>query len=262
MNVCVNKKSKQVEKISRHNILFQLSQLPGTTIVLNSPDLDLSVAQSFIDSLNKSIAQTSRKELIVFIHGCCESPQQSLANAALLSLYCNSPVLLIDWDSPSVRRAGILTYMQSDRGLELSQLYFGSLMQQLQQKIVSKHINLIAYSLGAKLVRDYLRQYPAAFIDQIHYVRPDISLPVFLLEQNKIQKQFGHMYVYTSNHDLNLQLSQSLMSAGIPRLGMQSHLSHQFSNCPENITIIDTSNLRKSSDLCGHDLPFEALRCH
>jgi len=250
-------------RLTRQSINSQLLSSPGVTINISPSLLDhLNELDNFMTTLNTQIIKTPQHELLVYLHGCCEGPQDSLEEAAQLSAHCNCPVLLFDWSSPSVRQAGVWAYIQSDRALELSELYFGQLMEHLADK-TSAHITIISYSMGAKLLRNYLRQFPECFIDQIHLVRPDISLPVFLLEQNKFKKQYGKMYIYLSTKDLTLQSSAVLMSANVERLGMQRHPSQWFAkplpNTPPNTTIIDISKLHQGLDPRGHTIPFDAV---
>ncbi len=261
---CSIESPRHIERISRDSIESQIVNPPGTAVSITPGNLDpLAGLDSFIDHLNEQIAKSSQHELLIFIHGCCEGPQDSIEEAAQLSVQCNSPVLLFDWASPSVRQAGIWTYMQSDRALEVSELYFGNLIERLRQKNLSARVTLVAYSMGSRLIRNYLRQFPESFFDQIHLVRPDISLPVFLIEQYKFKKQFGQMFIYVSAHDLALQSSALLMSSNVERLGMQPDPAHwfakQLNNAPPNATIIDTSNLHQEYDFIGHRIPFEAV---
>jgi len=252
------------QRISRDGIESQLVRPPSTVVTIGPGNLNpLAGLDSFIDQLNNQIAKSSQNELLIFIHGCCEGPQDSYEEAAQLSVQCNSPVLLLDWASPSVRQAGFWSYIQSDRALEVSEIYFGKLIEHLREKKSSKRITLVAFSMGSKLVRNYLRQFPDSFIDQVHLVRPDISLPVFLMEQDKFKNQFGQMYIYVSAHDLALQSSALLMSSNVERLGMQYDPSRWFAkqliNAPANTTIIDTSSLHLEYDVIGHRIPFEAI---
>ncbi len=251
-------------RISRRSIESQVLGPSSTAFTISPGSLDTSKdLGNFFANLNEQIAKSSNHELLIFIHGCCEGPQDSLESAARLSIVTGCPVLLFDWASPSVRQAGIWSYIQSDRALELSELYFGKLMEGLKDKTLNARVTIVAYSMGAKLVRNYLRQYPDCFIDQIHLVRPDISLPVFLMEQDKFKNQYGQMYIYVSAHDLALQSSALLMSSQIDRLGMPQDparwFARQLNNAPANTTIIDTSNLHQTLDFIGHRIPFEAI---
>lgn len=261
---CTIKNRFYPERISRDSIESQLTQWPATMVTIGPGNLNpLAGLDSFIEKLNSQIVKSPQNELLIFVHGCCEGPQDSYEEAAQLSVQCNSPVLLFDWASPSVRQAGFWSYIQSDRALEVSEIYFGKLIEHLRDKTSSKHVSLVAFSMGSKLVRNYLRQFPDSFIDQVHLVRPDISLPVFLMEQDKFKNQFGQMYIYVSAHDLALQSSALLMSSNVERLGMQHDPSlwfaKQLDNAPANTTVIDTSNLHLEYDVIGHRIPFEAI---
>lgn len=279
---CSPQDNQSSKTLSRYSIASQLKNSPSDEINLCSGHFDFqNELKDFVNDLQKEIAKTAKGQLIIFIHGSCEGQEESLVKAARLSVFCGCPVLLFDWASPSVRQAGIWAYIQSDRALELSELYFGKLIEQIRNQISPTKITLVAHSMGTKLVRNYLRQYPDCFIDQVHLVRPDISLPVFLLEQNRFQHQVGRMYIYLSDYDLALQSSELLMSAHVERLGRQSDparwFSQQSSNASKNTFFIDTSSLGRSADatglklslgpdglesyvsILGHGIPYEAI---
>jgi pimeloyl-ACP methyl ester carboxylesterase len=279
---CTVQDRHSTETFSKQRIEMQLSK-PSGFIINTTPELlHLNPElKEVITQLNDQIAKSPQPELLVFIHGCCESQQQALIKAAQLSVHCGSPVLLFDWASPSVEQAGIWSYMQSDRALELTELYFGKLMEYLSAKISHDRITLIAHSMGTKLVRGYLRQFPNCFVDQVHLVRPDISLPVFLMEQNTFSKQVGQMCIYISENDRSLQSSELLMSGQVERLGRQHDPSHWFGqppdNAPANTIVVNTSKLRRSAystkprldmvkrisedstAIMGHGIPYEAI---
>jgi esterase/lipase superfamily enzyme len=270
------------ETLLARSIARQLSESSDKALVIASRDPDFQNGlKDFFADLNNQIAKAPNRQLLIFVHGSCEGQQESLTKAARLSTICGCPVLLFDWASPSVRQAGIWAYIQSDRALEQSELYFGKLIEQIRNQTSPSKITLVAHSMGAKLVRNYLRQYPDCFIDQVHLVRPDISLPVFLLEQDRFQHQVGHMHVYVSDFDLALQSSELLTRGRVERLGRQSDparwFSRQLSNAPNNTVIIDTSGLGRSADatelklgigpdglesyvsIIGHGIPYEVI---
>ena len=260
---CSTLEKSDQTKMSRKEIMSQLLSPPGTPIPLDvRTQKSLDNMDGFIASLNNEIAKSGTHELLIFVHGCCEAQQQSLSEAAKLSIYCGCPVLLFDWASPSVLQAGLWTYMQSDRALEFTEIYFGKLMEHIRANCPGTKITLVAHSMGSRLARNYLRQFPKALIDQIYLVRPDISLPVFLIEQDKFEKQFRQMYIFVSKSDLLLRCSELLMSSHIERLGRQHKPSRWFENpvknTPDNITIIDTSSMF-GNGFTGHKIPYEAI---
>ncbi len=279
---CITQDAQSAEALSRQNIEMQLSKPPGSRVTLKPGALDSQTAlDDFIAHLNTDIAKSNHHELLIYVHGCCEGQQEAIAKAAALSVHCDSPVLLFDWATPSVEQAGIWSYIQSDRALELSELYFGRLIEQLREKISRDQTTLIAFSMGTRLVRNYLRQFPNSFIDEVQLVRPDISLPVFLMEQDRFKNQVGTMYIYLSAHDFALQSSEFLTSAHVERLGRQHDpsrwFSQQLNNAPVNTIVIDTTNMGRSSDateltlnlvpgalwncvsILGHGIPYNAI---
>lgn len=96
-------------------------------------------------------------------------------------------------------------------------------------------------------------------IDQLHMINADISLPAYILDEDRVCKLAKEVYIYTSDKDPWLRKAQ-MVSAGVPRLGCPRQLLDLIANqgmnfdLPGNRYFLDLSALR-----LGHSLPFDVI---
>lgn len=229
------------------------------------PMTPFEFAPTFFSRLRAAINRDGKGECVIFVHGCCISRKDALKQAATLSLAFNCPVLLFDWATLGWFQAPPLpeinTYRKSERATELSEVNFAQLMEKLMIELPTAYITVVGHSMGNRMVDAYLLHSPTVThktIDEVHFVRADVSLPAYLASERAMCSKIGKAYVYISNNDPALALSRKF-SSGVPREGMPDELEYLFSSQsdgdePRNRGVLDVSALS-----LGHGIPFDLL---
>lgn len=230
----------------------------GTMTVFSSPTFKMLVIDPFL----KYLKDCKAKEFIYFVHGCCSSDEQSFERAAQLAVLAGKPIFMFDWATPGILESPVSlefnSYRRSERVLEISNYNYHELTSAL-----AKHIDidciLVGHSMGNRIIfSDLLRRCkPGELIfRQIHFIRPDMSLPAYILEERNACKFGGKFFIYCANNDPWLAQSQWL-SAGVPRLGRPDSNFFDLAfrqgwsmNGIDNRFFLDVSALKK-----GHEIP-------
>lgn len=227
-----------------------------------------TIQNELILPFKKHLDELKSRRFILFVHGCCTPVEDSFDRAAELSISTGLPVLMFDWATPGKYQAPYFfefnSYRRSERVLEISQHNFFEFMTLLSISMEKKDCILIGHSMGNRLICTDLLQRCSRrdfFIEQVHLVRPDLSLPAFILQEQRICAFAKRVYVYMANNDPELSKSEWL-SAKVPRLGQSGkffdlaiRLGSSFDR-PSNRYLIDVSSLKLK-----HKIPF-ALVSH
>jgi esterase/lipase superfamily enzyme len=243
---------------------------------------DIEIAKGTANPVDFTPAKFNREfsealkgnEYAVFVHGCCVSREDTICDAAALSLALNCPVVAFDWATPDWSNSPPIpeknAYRKSERVTELSRLNFNHLMDLLLNTYPETYVTVIGHSMGNNLVHDFvLQQHDARrTIDEIHLVRPDSSMAAFFQQESDFCSRVGKTYIYISQNDRALQISEAL-SSGMPRLGKPGKLISLFTeqssaDCPRNLAILDISDLQLTRRLpftpkIHHDVPFPLI---
>ncbi|MBX9687741.1 MAG: alpha/beta hydrolase [Candidatus Obscuribacterales bacterium] len=215
----------------------------------------------FREFLNKS----NSRSFILYIHGCCMSEKLSFCSAGELAESTQLPVLIFDWASPGVAEAPLApefnSYRRSERVLEISQHNIHDLFSAIATHLPDYKMIVVAHSMGNRLILNELNRQSAnnLQIEQLHLVRPDLSLPAYLLDEEHYCSLAKQVYIYLANNDAWLKISQSF-SADVPRLGspdkfLNIAIKHGMSlDSPSNRYFLDISPLKLS-----HDIPYELV---
>lgn len=261
---------KEVTKITAPNVTNQLKNKASTSINLGAgggkvtPYNSTAFKECILPLVKNYLEGSNSKEFIYFVHGCCCTEETSFERAAQLAANSGLPIIMFDWATPGKWQAPTLpelhTYRQSERVLEISTSNFHNLTTALSNEIKLDCI-LVGHSMGNRIIfSDLLRRCSSKeiFFKQIHFIRPDMSLPAFILEEHNVCKFAGKFLVYVANNDKELAKSQFL-SAGVPRLGIKSDvflnlaLKQNWSiSEPRNRYFLDVSALN-----LNHRIPLE-----
>jgi pimeloyl-ACP methyl ester carboxylesterase len=208
-----------------------------------------------------------RRDIAIFVHGCCVSQLEALQDAARLSLTLDRPVIAFDWATLSTSQYASLpeynVYRKSERSLEISQVNFNHLLESIGKLFPQARLTLVGHSMGNRLILEYLLQHRApaerASIEAVHLVRSDSGLQAFLAQRESIIGGINRFYVYYAGNDNWLNLSNGLSSPS-PRLGAPDKLSPlltQDLQAAPNLHVVDISALK-----LGHGIPFKLIAEH
>lgn len=225
---------------------------------------NIFLIQHWYVELQDAMKCANTSQLPIFVHGCCMSQKAALEQAAQIELALGIPVVEFDWASVGTLSAPLFpeinSYRRSERSLEISDINFQNFIDRSLKEFKPEQITLIGHSMGNRLLINLLRQLPSdKKINQVHFLRPDLSFQAFLLDEKRLCSKALQFFVYFSHNDPWLKRSEFL-SGGIPRLGRPEKLTEVLNSeglsfgPPGAACFIDVSSL-----LLGHSIPYSVL---
>lgn len=230
-----------------------------------SPEL-----QEFAEAINAELTNSKDKEIMIYVHGAKFDFFKSCALTAELDHFAGRDFVGVAFSWPS--HQNILSYLlridvhrawHSTRCLR-------SLLRFLSRFTIAKHINIICYSAGGRLVSKALFEMREAHLDldpdalkskykigAVIFAAADVSVEDFLHRLPGISELAGQVVVTVSDGDKALQTA-SVVMGGSPRIGTDDAelLEEEFamSKAIHNFEIIDLSRGQKDRgfDITGH----------
>lgn len=162
------------------------------------------------------------QDVVVFVHGYNNSFIDSIRRGATIKKDIAPKAIVISYTWPS--DGELLSYGYDESSIDTAEQNFKSFLDQLTKKVASKRINVIAHSMGSRLVAKYLaglperQRYPNDVkFKNIVLAAADISTEFF---EQKEEKPYNPNYplssyaeritVYSSQYDRALGFSQKL----------------------------------------------------
>jgi esterase/lipase superfamily enzyme len=147
-------------------------------------------AQAFFASINKALAASEKKELVVYVHGANNTVARASAQAAQLRHFTGRRMVVLAFLWPSA--GSILKYFTDVANAQASVDPFVRLIELLAANTRARSIDVLAYSAGAQIVspglarlgatpgesREQLRQ--RLRLAQIYFAAPDIDTRRFV----------------------------------------------------------------------------------
>lgn len=189
--------------------------------------------------------QLPEADLMIFVHGYNVSFQDAVRRTAQLAydLQYEGAAMTYSWPS----RGELLDYAVDGNNAEWAQPHFEAFLRSLVERFGARRINIIAHSMGNRLVTRSVASLARAGVEPIGTVvlaAPDIDRDVFLQLAQALKAGAKHVVLYASSFDRALRASKRIH--GYPRAG----------DCGEGIVVcegiqtIDVSML--SADFTGH----------
>jgi esterase/lipase superfamily enzyme len=204
-----------------------------------------SMSKELHDAVNRS----ERKELVIFVHGCCVSFKEAVKQSTQLVHQVDTPVLLYDWGSPTA------SYQGSILACPRSQERFNKFMMQVSHEFPNEKIALVGLSMGGIFIDNFFLQFRPNEVgrsfDQVVFARADMDSIAFKTHIPRISQHAKHLFVYAGKNDLAMNVSQLLRLVSSPvvhgeRVGrLAAHLTKQ-----KALQVIDVSPLK-----LNHKLP-------
>lgn len=209
----------------------------------------------FFAQLRAETAASSSHTILLFVHGFNQTFEQAVRAAAQLraGLKVDAPAIVYDWPS----RGKLRDYGHDEDIIRDSGPFFFSFVQQLANELPNSNIELVAHSMGNRLVADLIEGGPEGSgtkvrLDHVVMAAPDVDTSGFFLRLRYIQKTAGRISIYASSSDQ--ALLASLTEHDDPRLGY-------FIQMPTNIYGIDTIDATDvDTSILGHGY-FNDDRC-
>ncbi|MYM92789.1 alpha/beta hydrolase [Duganella vulcania] len=201
-----------------HPSVFRLdfSSDPARHVIVKEVT-ELGSVEKFWTSLRKGIEWSDHKETLVYIHGFNQSFQDSVETAATLAvdLEIDGNVIAFSWPS----KKSLLGY-PADLDEATSSVNREALLELLTNvagQTASKHVYVIAHSMGSRLLLESLTLIAASGrklpVDSVVFAAPDVESADFTSTVARLDTLAIHMTLYAAGGDRALQLSQTIHSA-------------------------------------------------
>ena len=225
---------------------FEFKEDTRKHVVLLSTDT--LPASEFHDELAEQMAASTSGDAFVFVHGYNVSFDDAARRAAQLAYdlpYTGTPILF-SWPS----QAGVLQYPVDENNAEWAAPHLKALLADLVAEHGGERVNLIAHSMGNRVLTGALRllaaeREPPKF-REIVLAAPDIDADIFRRDIGPVLTKVAHrVTLYASSKDDALALSKSLH--GAPRAGDSGDLLTLVPGIDTiDVSVVDTSLLGHS----------------
>jgi esterase/lipase superfamily enzyme len=167
------------------------------------------------DDIAIALAQSERKEVVIFVHGCCVNFKDAIRQAAQLRSETKAPVIMYDWGSP-------LSYSGSILANPRSQERFNIFMKGIVRRFQDKQVSLVGLSMGGILMDNFFMQHRPAELGkkfhQVVFARADMDSVMFRTHIPKISEHAEKLFVYADSQDPMINLSNFLRKLASPVL--------------------------------------------
>lgn len=175
-------------------------------------------AQAFFASVNKALAASEKKELVVYVHGANNTVARASAQAAQLRHFTGRRVVMLSFLWPST--GSILRYFTDVGHAAASVAPFARMIQALAENTQASSIEVVAFSAGAQIVspglvrlatprpgetREQLRQ--RLRLSQVYFAAPDIDTRRFANELAQYIDIVGRVSIAANLNDSALRFS-------------------------------------------------------
>ena len=201
---------------------LEFSSNPDLHVVLQPP---VPAAQAaFFRVVSDRLAQSSRRQVFVFVHGFNVPFDDAARRAAQIAydIGFDGPPILFSW--PSQGGPWPLDYTKDQRNADLSAESLKTFLRTLAASSPGATIHLLAHSMGARVVAGALQQLAAErpasspkVLRQLALLAPDVDAELFRRAAGRLASLAERVTLYASSKDDGLALSQRL--AGYKRAG-------------------------------------------
>lgn len=167
----------------------------------------------------KTAAQKS-KSVYVYIHGFASSGNNALYSGGILSANLEAPVVSFTWPSKGTAGMKFIRFWGRKR---LRALYLDdrkmiddpkvmadlkSFLKELRAKMPPDvSINLVAHSLGNRLMAKYLNSYAEETYQRVYFLAPDVDKDLFIEVAGNLKKKAKYVAVFHNPKDRVLKIS-------------------------------------------------------
>ncbi len=224
---------------------------------------DVHKDNNFWTDLRNEVKQDKDHRVFVYIHGFASSGENAVYASGILSSQVEAPVVSFTWPSAGKVGAKTLglttkTLFENDKKIIDSPQVMDDLskfISQLKREMpADARIELVAHSLGNRLMTRYLGSKARETFDAVYFLAPDVDKRLFLSAVDQISKKAKHVEVYMNPHDKVLGasgLNNLLSFHSIKKLGRSKI------NVP-GIDFIDYASVARPRGI-GHYIPFDQL---
>lgn len=167
-----------------------------------------------------SDASKVSKSIFVYIHGFASSGDNAVYSAGILQSHVEAPVISFTWPSKGTAglkyirfwgRKRIRALYKDDREMIDSPKVMSDLktfLKDLKGNMpVDTQINLVAHSLGNRLMARYLASDAVEKFDRVYFIAPDVDNDLFVQVARSLRKKARYVAVFHNPKDRVLKLS-------------------------------------------------------
>ncbi len=226
-----------------------------------------SVDRAFANRLNRQLAATSGKDIVIYVHGVRSNFESPILAASELQHFSGYRNVFFAFSWPA--STGLLTYFQDTEDSADSVFQFRRLISYLASETDARRIHVIAHSAGTRLVSEAMGQFALEYSRLSKaQIRRELKLGhVILIGSDASPLRVGGYLIdgadrvvetftiYTSGQDRALTLSSFV-------LGSRNRLGQTTQNLPQhvrdflsgfdNLHIVDVTAAERSNTGNGH----------
>lgn len=175
----------------------------------------LKPADDFFLALQERVAQSKRKEVLVFVHGYYVAFDEAARRTAQLAYALGFPGVAILYSWPS--QAALTGYLADETNIEWTIPHFREFLRQVTTKSGAERVHVIAHSMGNRAVVAGLRQLAAEpqrpatpLVHELVLMAPDVDADIFREAIPEIRSVVRRMTLYSSSQDKALLISKTV----------------------------------------------------
>ena len=205
----------QLGNIERPGIWTMFREDPALHFVITRRVLH--TYQGFYDDVRSVVAQSTRKDAFVFIHGFNVSFSDAVMRTAQIAydLGFDGAPILYSW--PSNTGESPLGYTAAQNNNDWTIGHLESFLRDVAARTGARRVHLIAHSMGNRALVTALSRLPrgkSRLFSQIVLTAPDIDADTFVELSAAVARSAERTTLYASSSDIALALSKRLHAYG------------------------------------------------
>lgn len=222
------------------------------------PDFSESVFEKdgqakLVEITRKALAESGRKELLIYVHGCCLDFDESMRQSAALEEAVKAPVVAYCWGCTKGNYAGsLLAYPRT-------QERFNDFMVAMLKAFPTEKISVVANSIGNSLLINFALQRrigdTGRMIDNIFMSRADVDDFAFKSQLKYMRAHSRNIILYVAKNDPQINISGVLRWFSLPsQHGERVGNSRSALQSEPSLIVLDVSPLKM-----GHVIPYHSI---
>lgn len=207
----------------------------------------------FLSALDRRLAESERREILVFVHGYAVTFDQAATRFAQIAhdVEFDGVPILFSWPT----QGSLLSYFIDGSNAEWSARYLSDFLAELVEHSGASRIHILAHSMGARVLTYAIRnlaadhpQLASEIFDQIILAAADIDAEIFERDFVRYYARLAkRVTMYVSTNDWALSGAQSLL--GYSRLGVDG-LAAENLDLYRKFDVIDATRVDRG--IVGH----------
>lgn len=176
--------------------------------------------EEFWNQLNASVAESTRQDVFIFVHGYNVSFEVAALRSAQLAtdLSFQGAPIMFSWPS----KGGLARYLSDEGAIQWSRPHLRRFIEDVCTTSNADVVHLIAHSMGSRALVEVVEalskaSLPKNTLKQLIFAAPDVDSGVFQQVAKVLSTTCARVTLYASDRDKALKLSKTIH--GFPRAG-------------------------------------------